>query len=58
MMGRAKNSGGFMNRLLIAMLAICTVPLYAQHAQPDANMKAEARNAVGTIAADKHKTQT
>jgi hypothetical protein len=48
--------GGFMNRLLIVILAICSVPL---HAQPDAaNLKAEARNAVGTIGADKHKTQT
>jgi hypothetical protein len=48
-----------MNRLLIVILAICSVPLYAQGAQPDsANLKAEARNAVGTIGADKHKTQT
>jgi hypothetical protein len=48
-----------MNRLVIVILAICSVPLYAQGAQPDAaNLKAEARNAVGTIGADKHKTQT
>ena len=48
-----------MNRLLIVILAICSVPLHAQGAQPDAaNLKAEARNAVGTIGADKHKTQT
>ncbi len=48
-----------MNRLLIVILAICTVPLYAQGTQPDvANMKAAARNAVGIIGADKHKTQT
>lgn len=48
-----------MNRLLIVILAICSVPLYAQGAQPDAaDLKAEARNAVGTIGADKHKTQT
>jgi polyphosphate kinase 2 (PPK2 family) len=48
-----------MNRLLIVILAICSVPLYAQGVQPDAaNLKAEARNAVGTIGADKHKTQT
>jgi hypothetical protein len=54
-----ENSGGFMNRLLIVILAICSVPLYAQGAQPDAaDLKAEARNAVGTIGADKHKTQT
>jgi len=47
------------NRLLIVILAICSVPLYAQGAQPDAaDLKAEARNAVGTIGADKHKTQT
>jgi hypothetical protein len=48
-----------MNRLLIVILAICSLPLYAQGAQPDAaNLKAEARNAVGSIGADKHKTQT
>jgi oligoendopeptidase F len=48
-----------MNRLLIVILAICSVPLYAQGAQPDAaDLKAEAQNAVGTIGADKHKTQT
>jgi hypothetical protein len=48
-----------MNRRLIVILAICLVPLYAQGAQPDAaDLKAEARNAVGTIGADKHKTQT
>jgi hypothetical protein len=48
-----------MNRLLIVILAICSVPLYAQGAQPDAaDLKAKARNAVGTIGADKHKTQT
>jgi hypothetical protein len=48
-----------MNRLVLAMLAVCTVPLYAQGAQPDAaKLRAEARNAVGTIGADKHKTQT
>jgi oligoendopeptidase F len=54
-----ENSGEFVNRLLIVILAICSVPLYAQGAQPDAaDLKAEARNAVGTIGADKHKTQT
>jgi hypothetical protein len=48
-----------MNRLPIVILAICTVPLYAQGAQPDAaSMKAEARNAVAIIGADKHKIQT
>jgi hypothetical protein len=48
-----------MNRLLIVILAIYSVPLYAQGAQPDAaDLKAEARNAIGTIGADKHKTQT
>lgn len=48
-----------MNKLLIFILAICSVPLYAQGARPDAaDLKAEARNAVGTIGADKHKTQT
>ena len=56
----AKAMGEFMNRLLIVgVLLFSTVPLYAQGAQPDAaNLKAEARNAVGTIGADKHKTQT
>jgi hypothetical protein len=48
-----------MNRALIVLLAICTAPLYAQGGQPDAaDLKAEARNAVGTIGTDKHKTQT
>ena len=48
-----------MNRLLIVILAICSVPLHAQGAQPDAaDLKAEARNAVGTIGAYKHKAQT
>lgn len=47
-----------MNRLPIVILAICTLPLYAQGAQPDAAMKAEARNAVAIIGADKHKIQT
>ena len=49
-----------MKGLLIGILAICTVPLYAQSVtQPDAaNLKAEARNAVGTIGADKHKTRS
>ena len=48
-----------MNRLVIVMFAICTVPLYAEGAQPDAaDLKAQARNAVGTIGADRHKTQT
>ena len=43
---------------LTVILAICSVPLYAQGAQPDAaNLNAEARSAVGTIGPDKHKTQ-
>ncbi len=48
-----------MNRLVIVILSICTVPLYAQGAQPNAaNLRAEARDAVDTIGADRHKTQT
>jgi hypothetical protein len=49
-----------MDRLLIVILAICTLPRYAHGAgQPvAADLKAEARIAVGTIGADKHKTQT
>ncbi len=48
-----------MNRLVIVMLAVCTVLLCAQGAQPDpVSVKAQARAAVGTIGADKHKTQT
>src|SRR5262249_25122512 len=48
-----------MNRLLIGILAIWSVPLYAQGVQRDAaNLKVEARNCVGTIGADKRKTQT
>ena len=47
-----------MNRLLIVILAICSVPLYAQGAQPDAaKLKADARNVVGIIGGDKAKTQ-
>jgi hypothetical protein len=55
-----KSDGGSMKRLLIITIsAICTVPLYAWAQQPDAaKLKAEARNAVGTIGADKHKTRT
>jgi hypothetical protein len=49
-----------MNRLpIVAILAFCTVPLYALGQQPDATkLKADARNAVGAIGADRHKTQT
>ncbi len=49
-----------MNRLLtVAILAISTVPLYAQGQQPNiAKLKADARNLVGIIGSDKAKTQT
>jgi hypothetical protein len=49
-----------MKRLLIvAILAFCTVPLHAWAQQPEpAKLKADARNAVGVIGADKHKTRT
>jgi len=44
--------------LIVAILLICTVSLHVR-AEPDmAKLKAEARNAVGTIGADNHKTRT
>jgi hypothetical protein len=48
-----------MNRLLIvAFLLISTAPLYARRQQQNiAKLKADARNVVGTIGADKDKTQ-
>jgi hypothetical protein len=48
-----------MNRLLIvAILAICTIPLYAQGQQTNvAKLKADARRVVGIIGGDKAKTQ-
>jgi hypothetical protein len=50
---------GVMNRLLIvAILAICTIPLYAQGQQTNvAKLKADARRVVGIIGGDKAKTQ-
>jgi hypothetical protein len=49
-----------MNRLLtVAILAICTIPLYAQGQQTNvAKLKADARRVVGIIGGDKAKTQT
>jgi hypothetical protein len=49
-----------MNRLLIiGILIIVTGPLYAQRQQQNvAKLKADARNVVGIIGADKAKTQT
>jgi len=45
--------------LIVAILAICTVPLYAQRQQQNvAKLKADARNLVGIIGSDKTKTQT
>ena len=50
----------FMNWLLIAgILAISTMPLYAQGAQPDvAQLKVDAQKVVSIISGDKAKTQT
>jgi hypothetical protein len=49
-----------MNRLLIiAILMLSTAPLYAQGQQQNvAKLKADARNVVGIIGADKAKNQT
>jgi hypothetical protein len=45
--------------LIVAILAISRSPLYAQGQQPNtAKLKADARNVVGVIGADKDKTQT
>ena len=45
--------------LIVAILAISTVPLYGQRQQQNvAKLQSEARNVVGTIANDKAKTQT
>ena len=45
--------------LIVAILAISTVPLYAQrHQQNVAKLKADARNLVGIIGSDKAKIQT
>ena len=44
--------------LIAAILLISTTPLYAQRQQQNvAKLKADARNVVGTIGADKDKTQ-
>ena len=49
-----------LNGLLIAaILAISTVPLYAQRQQQNvAKLKSDARNLVGVIGSDKAKIQT
>ena len=45
--------------LIVAMLVICTSPLYAQGAQPEtAKLKADAQKVVSIISGDKAKTQT
>ena len=45
--------------LIVAILAICTVPLYAQRQQQNvAKLKADARNLVGIIATNKAKIHT
>ena len=44
--------------LIVAILLISTAPLYAQRQQQNvAKLKADARSVVGTIGADKDKTQ-
>jgi hypothetical protein len=50
---------GMRGLLIVAILAISTSPLYAQGQQPDtAKLKADARNVVGIIGADRAKNQT
>ena len=45
--------------LVLAILASCTMPAYAQGQQPDtAKLKADAQNAVDIISGDKLKIQT
>ena len=45
--------------LVLAILAICTMPAYAQGQQPDtAKLKADAENMVNVIRGDKLKIQT
>jgi bifunctional N-acetylglucosamine-1-phosphate-uridyltransferase/glucosamine-1-phosphate-acetyltransferase GlmU-like protein len=45
--------------LIVGILIFSTTPLYAQRQQQNvAKLKADARNAVGIIGADKNKTQT
>ena len=45
--------------LIVAILAIWTVPLYGQRQQQNvANLKSDARNLVGVIGSDKAKIQT
>jgi len=45
--------------LVLAILAICTMPAYAQGQQPDtAKLKAEAENMVKIVSGDKLKIQT
>jgi hypothetical protein len=45
--------------LIVAVLIVSTASLYAQRQQQNiAKLKADTRNAVGVIGADKHKTQT
>ena len=55
-----RDRGEFMNRLLIVgALIISTAPLLAQRQQPNiAKLKADARNVVGIIGADKAKNRT
>jgi hypothetical protein len=45
--------------LVLAILAICTMPAYAQGQQPDtAKLKADAENMVKIVSGDKLKIQT
>jgi hypothetical protein len=51
--------GFLIGLLFLAILLISTAPLYAQGQQQNvARLKVDARNAVGVIGADKHKTRT
>ena len=58
--GRSLSDNALMNPILVlAILAICTMPAYAQGQQPDtAKLKADAENMVKIISGDKLKIQT
>jgi len=50
--------GALTGLLIVAILVISTAPLYAQRQQHNAKLKADARDVVGTIGADKDKAKT
>jgi hypothetical protein len=58
--GRGLSDNALMNPILVlAILAICTMPAYAQGQQPDAaKLKADAENMVKIISGDNLKIQT